>query len=129
MSQDMTLNEEQKAYFQSLLNRILDEMVEDRRTSASGKDLLEYKACDLIDLASMEIDSALSFRIRERDGRLAEKVRQALNKLQEGTFGICEECGRPIPERRLRARPVARLCIKCKEKQENEERMRGNGNG
>lgn len=126
MSQDMTLNEEQKAYFHALLNRILDEMVQERRTSAGEKDLSEYKACDLIDLASIEIDSALSFRIRERDGRLAEKVRQALNKLQEGTFGICEECGRPIPERRLRARPVARLCIKCKEKQENEERMRGN---
>ena len=125
MSQGTTLNEEQRAYFHSLLNRILDEMLEGGRTTAGKKDVSEGKAPDLIDQASIEIDSALTFRIKERDGKLAEKVRQALNKLQEGTFGICEECARPIPERRLRARPVARLCIKCKEKQENEERMRG----
>ncbi len=78
---------------------------------------------DYSDLASLDTDSNLDFRFRERESRLAEKIASALRKIEDGTFGICEECGRRISEKRLMARPIARLCIKCKEKEETEERI------
>jgi DnaK suppressor protein len=52
---------------------------------------------------------------------LAEKIESTLKKIEDGVFGICEECGRPISEKRLMARPIARLCIQCKEKEEMAE--------
>jgi len=76
---------------------------------------------DHADSASLDIDRTIDVRLRERDSRLAEKIEGALRKLEDGTFGICEECEMPISEKRLIARPIARLCIKCKEKQEIQE--------
>jgi RNA polymerase-binding transcription factor DksA len=64
----------------------------------------------------------------EREGResiLIRKIKNALTRLEDGSFGICDECGEEIPEERLKARPVATLCIKCKEPQEDEEKLRG----
>jgi DnaK suppressor protein len=122
----VSLNKEQKAYFRNLLRRILDELsVEAKLSPASSDQQLLAETPDFMDRASLEIDSALTFRIKERDGMLARKVRDALRKLDEGTFGRCEDCGCMIPEKRLLARPVATRCIQCKEKQENGERVRG----
>jgi DnaK suppressor protein len=73
------------------------------------------------DLASLGTDSDLNLHFRARESRLAEKIASALSKIEDGTFGICEECGRRISEKRLIARPIARLCIKCKEKEEMQE--------
>ncbi len=64
-------------------------------------------------------------RIRERERVLIRKIEHALNKLEDGTFRICEECDEEISEGRLKARPVATLCINCKEQQENQEETRG----
>lgn len=119
------LTVEQKAYFENLLKGILNELFEEGLTTVRGGDYLEDKTSDLVDQASVEIDSTLNFRIRERGGHLAAKIKEALAKLEDGTFGICEECGKPISDRRLRARPIASLCITCKEKQEHEEKIRG----
>ena len=55
---------------------------------------------------------------------LTKKIKHALSRLKDGTFGICKECGEEICEGRLQARPVSTLCIKCKEKQETEEKIR-----
>ena len=118
------LTKEQKAYFKHLLSQTLEELVKEAGGTATSGDALDDQGRDLIDQASLETDRILSFRIRERDGRLAQKIKSALSKLEDGTFGICEECGTPIPEKRLRARPIAVLCIECKEKQENEEKVK-----
>ncbi len=58
---------------------------------------------------------------------MIRKIEHAFNKLQDGTFGICEECGEEISEKRLQARPVATLCIECKEKEETVEKIRESG--
>jgi len=71
----------------------------------------------------METDTSFAFRIEERQSRLIRKIKDALMRLEDGTFGICEECGEEISDQRLEARPIATLCIKCKEKQETEEKM------
>lgn len=77
---------------------------------------------DPTDRATVESDRNWSLRLHDRDRRLASKIRAALERLEEGTFGVCESCGRPISQARLRARPVTTLCIDCKRDAEGDER-------
>ncbi|MDY6955115.1 MAG: RNA polymerase-binding protein DksA [Thermodesulfobacteriota bacterium] len=119
------LAKKSKSYFRSLLSQQLDEVLNKAKAASGSTTDSSGASPDTIDRASTETDSVLSFRIREREGRLFKKINYALDKLQDGTYGICEECGRPISLGRLRARPIARFCIRCKEKQEYEERLRG----
>lgn len=79
---------------------------------------------DPTDQATMESDRDFDLRIRDRERRLIKKIDQAMNRIQEGTFGICESCGGSISSKRLHARPVTTLCIDCKTAQEIEERTR-----
>ena len=66
-----------------------------------------------------------SLRIRDRERRLIRKIQSALQRIDDGTYGICDECGEEIAIPRLKARPVTRLCINCKAKQEEDEHLRG----
>jgi DnaK suppressor protein len=75
------------------------------------------------DLAVSELTLSLSLRLQERDALLLQKVDRALAKIDEGSFGFCEQCSEPLNIKRLLARPVANLCIACKEEQENSERV------
>jgi DnaK suppressor protein len=74
------------------------------------------------DRATVESDRNWSLRLRDRDRKLAAKIEAALERLEEGTFGTCESCGRAISPARLRARPVTTLCIACKTEAERRER-------
>ncbi|MBW1973704.1 MAG: TraR/DksA C4-type zinc finger protein [Deltaproteobacteria bacterium] len=64
-------------------------------------------------------------RIKDRESKLINKIKDAIERIDNGTFGICEVCGEEISEKRLMARPMTTLCIKCKIKQEEEEKKRG----
>lgn len=75
----------------------------------------------MLDQSSNEETRFSEMRIREREGRFIGKIKKALQKIDDGTYGICEECGEPISEKRLEARPVAMLCIECKREQELKE--------
>lgn len=77
---------------------------------------------DEVDLASSESDQSMSIRLRGRERILLRKIIKALQKIDEGTYGICEKCGDEITVRRLEARPVTDMCIRCKEEQERVER-------
>ena len=77
---------------------------------------------DEVDLASSESDQAMNLRLRDRELFLLKKIDRTLQKITEGNFGICEECGEDISIKRLEARPVTDLCIRCKEQQEQVER-------
>ncbi len=79
---------------------------------------------DPTDQASMEADRNFDLRIRDRERRLIKKIDQAMARIKEGSFGICESCGGSISSKRLQARPVTTLCIDCKTAQEIEERTR-----
>jgi len=74
------------------------------------------------DRASAESERTWSLRLRDRDRRLITKIQHALERLDDGTFGACEQCGGPIGAARLRARPVTTLCIACKTESERAER-------
>lgn len=77
---------------------------------------------DEMDLASSEYLQAFTFRLRGREKNLLDKIQKALERIDNGTFGICEECDETISIKRLEARPETTLCIRCKEEQERVER-------
>ncbi|HEX9860219.1 MAG TPA: RNA polymerase-binding protein DksA [Nitrospirota bacterium] len=79
---------------------------------------------DLGDQASAETDRNLLLRLRGREQKLLKKIDEALKRIDDGTFGICEECGEKIGVKRLQARPVTTYCIDCKTAQEEEEKLR-----
>jgi DnaK suppressor protein len=79
---------------------------------------------DLGDQASAETDRNFMLRLRGREQRLLKKIDQALERVESGIFGICEDCGNEISIQRLEARPVTTMCIECKTLQEEEERLR-----
>lgn len=79
---------------------------------------------DPTDRANQESDRTFELRIRDRGRKLGSKIREALERIDDGTYGICEDCGSEISEARLRARPVTTQCIDCKiEAEEREKRL------
>jgi len=74
------------------------------------------------DVASSEASQTLNLRLRDREAMLLAKVDKTLKKIDEGLYGICESCGAEIHPQRLKARPVATLCIRCKQEQEKNEK-------
>ncbi|HSB30807.1 MAG TPA: RNA polymerase-binding protein DksA [Candidatus Sulfobium mesophilum] len=79
---------------------------------------------DLGDQATAETDRNFMLRLRGREQRLLKKIDEAIDRIESGTFGICDDCGNEIDVKRLEARPVTTMCIECKTLQEEEERMR-----
>lgn len=80
---------------------------------------------DEIDQASSEYAQSMTFRLRDREKFLLKKIDKALARIEDGTFGTCERCEEPINLKRLEARPVTTLCIRCKEEQEQKEKSYG----
>lgn len=77
---------------------------------------------DMADRASTETDRTLELRTRDRERKLISKIDEALHKIEDGTYGYCEETGEPIGLHRLMARPIAALCIEAQERHERDER-------
>lgn len=78
---------------------------------------------DEVDLASSDLNQTVALRLRDRERLLLHKIEIALAKIESGTFGVCDLCEEPIELKRLEARPVANLCIRCKEAQERAEKV------
>lgn len=79
---------------------------------------------DVADRASMEAERNFALLMRERDRHALAAIREALARIDEGEYGICEECEEDIAEARLKAQPMATLCVHCQSRREDEERMR-----
>jgi DnaK suppressor protein len=110
--------------FRNLLTESLDTLLNEASRTVS--DLSDEKEVfpDLTDRATVESDRNFVLRMRDRERKLIVKIREALDRIGESSYGICEECGEEISEQRLLARPVTTLCIECKTSQED-ERQRG----
>jgi DnaK suppressor protein len=93
-----------------------------RRSWAEDTRFDQNELSDEIDQASAEYVQAMALRLRDREGYYLRKIELALERIRDGSFGTCTECGEPIPVGRLKARPVAMLCAGCKEQQEMIER-------
>lgn len=103
------------SFFRALLSRTLERLT---LSSAEGlSELVDERETlpDLADRATQETDRDMSLIMRERDRRLLQEVRQALQRLDNGEYGVCEECGEEIPLPRLKAQPMATLCVGCKQ--------------
>ena len=83
---------------------------------------------DEIDLASSEYTQSMVFRLRDREKFLLKKIDDALSRIEATTFGVCEICEEEISAKRLEARPVTTMCIRCKEEQEKQRRRRAGKN-
>lgn len=119
------MNQEQMDYFRNLLQSQLDELIQEALKTVNGMTSLKDNFPDPTDRASLETDRNFLLRIRDRERKLIDKIKEALERIDQGTFGICEMCGKEISQERLMARPVTTLCIECKKKQEARERARG----
>jgi DnaK suppressor protein len=116
------LKTQRKRYFRSLLHQKIQELAEKTGGSRMNWDIKGTKSPDLIDWATAEREREVVLRIMERDAALREEVRLALEKISNGTYGLCESCEQEIESERLEALPVTALCIECKRKEEAKER-------
>lgn len=119
------LSKKKQEYFRELLTQRLNGLLDEANKTVSGMTNNRENFPDPTDRATLESDRNFTLRIRDRERKLIGKIKGALERLENGTFGICEECEEGISEERLMARPVTTLCIECKKKQENQERLRG----
>lgn len=94
--------------------------VGDRELRSDREDLL-----DSGDVATVELNQTFTIRLREREEKLLGKIESALARMEDGTYGTCDDCGEDIDVKRLMARPVTTLCIDCKSRQEAEEHSQG----
>jgi DnaK suppressor protein len=119
------VNKKDTEFFRNLLNERIQEL-----RSEAGKTLEDMDEDenfpDPSDRASMESNRDSILRIRDRERKLIFKIQEALRRLDDGEYGVCEECGENIGVERLKARPVTTLCIDCKSNQELAERRARN---
>lgn len=117
------MNPKQKAYFRAKLEGWKDEILSGAKTTISNLQSQSSNHPDLVDRASAESDKALELRTRDRQRKLISKIDAALRRIDDGTYGYCDETGEPIGLRRLEARPTATLSLEAQERHERNERI------
>ena len=117
------MNPQQMQYFRQKLLRWRQELLREAGATLSSMGQGGIIEADLTDRASVETDRALELRTRDRARKLISKIDQALERIENGTYGYCEETGEPIGLRRLEARPIATLSIEAQERHERMERV------
>jgi DnaK suppressor protein len=116
------MNERQRTYFRKRLLDWKNEILQSSRTTLENLQESEQHP-DLTDRASSETDRALELRARDRQRKLIAKIDAALDRIEDGTYGYCEETGEPISLKRLDARPIATLSLEAQERHERRERI------
>ncbi len=117
------MNERQKAYFRAKLIGWKNDILREARETLEILQSENANLPDLADRASSETDRAIELRARDRQRKLTSKIDAALQRLDEGTYGFCEETGEPIALKRLDARPIATLSIEAQERHERREKV------
>lgn len=110
--------------FKELLQLQLNSLLGEAEKTITGMETSKESFPDPTDRASLESNRNFTLRIRERERKLIKKIKESIDKIDRGEFGLCEECGEEIGYERLKARPVTTLCINCKTKQEEEEKRK-----
>jgi DnaK suppressor protein len=117
------MNERQAAYFRQKLNTWKEDILRESRETITHLQDENHVLPDLADRASSETDRSLELRARDRQRKLISKIEAALQRIDNGTYGYCEETGDPISLKRLDARPIATLSIEAQERHERRERV------
>ncbi len=117
------MNERQREYFRQKLLAWKEEILREARETLQHLQDESQNHSDLADRASSETDRAIELRARDRQRKLIAKIDSALDRIEDGTYGYCEETGEPISLKRLDARPIATLSIEAQERHERRERV------
>lgn len=117
------MNERQVEYFRQKLLTWKDEILEESRSTIASLQQDTVAEADLADRATSETDRALELRTRDRQRKLIAKIDEALRRIEDGSYGYCEETGEPISLSRLDARPIATLSLEAQERHERRERV------
>lgn len=117
------MKKDKSEVFRQLLQEQMDQLLCEAGKTVSEMTDGKTNFPDPTDRASLESERNFELRIRDRERKLISKIREALDRIESGEFGECEDCGDPISEARLKARPVTTLCIKCKTEQERQEKI------
>jgi DnaK suppressor protein len=117
------MNERQRDYFRHKLLGWKEEILREARETVQHLQNENENHPDLADRASSETDRAIELRARDRQRKLIAKIDAALGRIEEGSYGFCEETGEPISIRRLEARPIATLSVEAQERHERRERI------
>jgi DnaK suppressor protein len=119
------MKKKELGHFRKILEKRLNELLGEADRTIGDLTSLNETFPDPNDRASFESDVGIELRIRDREWKLIKKIQEAIQRVEKGTYGICEECGEDISFKRLEARPVTTLCIECKSRQERMEKERG----
>jgi DnaK suppressor protein len=117
------MNERQKEYFRRKLTHWKHEILREAQNTLVALQTENENHPDLADRASSETDRAIELRARDRQRKLIAKIDAALARINEGTYGYCEDTGEPISLKRLEARPIATLSLEAQERHERNERV------
>jgi DnaK suppressor protein len=117
------MNERQRAYFRRRLLSWRDQVLRESRDTLQNLHDDSNQHADLTDRATSETDRAIELRARDRERKLIAKIDAALGRIEDGSYGYCEETGEPIALKRLDARPIATLSIEAQERHERRERV------
>ena len=112
-------------YFKDLLDKWLQDLLNQADNTVMGLMNNDVNPSDPLDRAVVDTERSYTLRMRDRESILIRKIRRSLEDIEDDIYGICEECGQDIAIERLKARPVARRCIKCKTQQEAVEKLIG----
>ena len=119
------MNKKDLEFFRKLLNEKMDELLSHADDTVSEMTDGRDNFPDPTDRASLESDRNFVLRIRDRERKLINKIKAALERIEDGSYGECEICGEDISVERLKARPVTTQCIDCKKQMEAQEKSRG----
>jgi DnaK suppressor protein len=119
---EIFMNERQRDYFRRKLMAWKEEILRESQETLLALQCESENHSDLADRASSETDRSVELRARDRQRKLIAKIEAALERLEAGTYGYCEETGEPIGVKRLDARPIATLSIEAQERHERRER-------
>ena len=121
------MEKERLEYFRVLLNGKLEELLSGAEKAVNGMSgSSDDNFPDPTDRASHETDTNFLLRVKDRERRLITKVKEAIKRIDDGAYGVCELCGEEISVKRLEVRPVTTCCIECKKEEEEMEKARGN---
>ena len=120
---EVFMSDKQRAYFRAKLNAWKNDILREARETLGNLQEDSANHPDIADRASSETDRAIELRARDRQRKLISKIDAALRRLDDGTYGYCEETGEPISLKRLDARPIATLSIEAQERHERREKV------
>lgn len=121
------MNPDKMKEFKSLFEIQKNQMIQSREAAIEELSLPKEDLFDEVDLTSAEMEQSMRIRLRNRQALYLKKIEQALVRIQDGSFGACQNCDEEIELRRLEARPTTTHCVSCKEEQERKEQIHIDG--